>query len=131
MRAAAPCGCAVFGNRDGRLIPGQFARLHMGQGKTEPALVVNDRAIGTDQNKKYVMVVGDDNKAVYREVTPGAFVDGLRVVTSGLTQGERIIVNGLQRVRPGAVVAPELVAMDLKPARQAQASSNAADVVQR
>ena len=101
------------------------------RGKTESALMVNDRAIGTDQNKKYVMVVGDDNKAVYREVTPGAFVDGLRVVTSGLTAGERIIVNGLQRVRPGAVVAPELVAMDLKPARQAQASPSTADVVQR
>jgi membrane fusion protein, multidrug efflux system len=122
---------AVFANRDGRLLPGQFARLQMGQGKTEPALMVNDRAIGTDQTKKFVMVVDADNKAIYREVTPGPFVDGLRVVTSGLTAGERIIVNGLQRVRPGAVVTPEFVAMDLKSARQAQASPNTADVVQR
>src|SRR5215468_10991949 len=102
---------AVFGNADGSLIPGQFARLRMGQPKTEPALMVNERAIGTDQNKKYVMVVGDDNKAAYREVTLGEFVDGLRMVTNGLTAGEKIVVNGLQRVRPGAVLAPKLVSM--------------------
>jgi membrane fusion protein, multidrug efflux system len=102
---------AVFGNADGSLIPGQFARLRMGQPKTEPALVVNERAIGTDQNKKYVMVVGDDNKAAYREVTLGVFVDGLRMVTNGLTAGERIVVNGLQRVRPGALVNPKVVSM--------------------
>ncbi len=74
---------AVFGNAEGGLIPGQFARLRMGQPKTEPALMVNERAIGTDQNKKYVMVVGADNKAAYREVTLGVFVDGLRMVTNG------------------------------------------------
>ncbi|MPZ37427.1 MAG: efflux RND transporter periplasmic adaptor subunit [Rhizobiales bacterium] len=102
---------AVFDNPDGSLMPGQFARLRMGQTKSEPALMVNERAIGTDQNKKFVMVVGDDKKAAYREVTLGAFVDGLRIVTKGLQPGERIIVNGLQRVRPGALVAPELVAM--------------------
>jgi len=102
---------AVFGNADGSLIPGQFARLRMGQPKTEPALVVNERAIGTDQNKKYVMVVGDDNKTAYREVTLGVFVDGLRMVTNGLNAGERIVVNGLQRVRPGALVNPKVVSM--------------------
>jgi multidrug efflux system membrane fusion protein len=102
---------AVFPNRDGSLMPGQFARLQMGQPKTEPAVMVNERAIGTDQNKKFVMVVGADNKAAYREVTLGAFVDSLRVVATGLKPGERIIVNGLQRVRPGAPVAPEVVAM--------------------
>jgi len=107
---------AVFDNPDGSLMPGQFARLGMGQAKPEPALVVNERAIGTDQNKKFVMVVGADNKATYREVTLGAFVDGLRVVTNGLKPGERIIVNGLQRVRPGAVVAPDPVAMAARPA---------------
>ena len=63
---------AVFDNADGSLMPGQFARLRMGQAKTEPALLVNERAIGTDQNKKFVMVVGADNKAEYREVTLGA-----------------------------------------------------------
>ena len=59
------------------------------------------------------MVVDADNKAAYREVTLGASVDGLRVVTSGLQAGERIVVNGLQRVRPGALVAPQVVAMDV------------------
>jgi multidrug efflux system membrane fusion protein len=103
---------AVFANADGSLMPGQFARLRMGQAKTEPALMVNERAIGTDQNKKFVIVVGDDNKAAYREVTLGVFVDGLRRVTNGLTPGERIVVNGLQRVRPGALVTPKLVSMN-------------------
>jgi membrane fusion protein, multidrug efflux system len=118
---------AVFGNADGSLIPGQFARLRMGQPKTEPALMVNERAIGTDQNKKYVMVVGDDNKAAYREVTLGVFVDGLRMVTNGLTAGERIVVNGLQRVRPGALLAPKLVSMSGSDQAQAlPATSNVA-----
>jgi multidrug efflux system membrane fusion protein len=117
---------AVFGNPDGSLIPGQFARVRMGQPKTQPALMVNERAIGTDQNKKYVMVVGDDNKAAYREVTLGVFVDGLRWVTSGLTAGERIVVNGLQRVRPGALLAPKLVSMTASDHAQAPAASNVA-----
>ncbi|MFL6814592.1 MAG: efflux RND transporter periplasmic adaptor subunit [Bradyrhizobium sp.] len=102
---------AVFGNADGSLIPGQFARVRMGQPKTESAMMVNERAIGTDQNKKYVIMVGDDNKAAYREVTLGVFVDGLRRVTNGLAAGERIVVNGLQRVRPGALLDPKLVSM--------------------
>jgi multidrug efflux system membrane fusion protein len=117
---------AVFGNADGILIPGQFARLRMGQPKTEPALMVNERAIGTDQNKKYVMVVGDDNKAAYREVTLGVFVDGLRMVTNGLTAGERIVVNGLQRVRPGALLAPKLVSMTGSDQAQALPTSSVA-----
>ena len=89
----------------------------MGQPKAEPALMISERAIGTDQNKKFVMVVDEDNKAEYREVTLGASVDGLRVVTSGLQAGERIVVNGLQRVRPGALVAPQEVAMDARRSR--------------
>jgi multidrug efflux system membrane fusion protein len=101
----------------------------MGQAKTEPALMVNERAIGTDQNKKYVIVVGTDNKAAYREVTLGAFVDGLRMVTKGLTAGERIVVNGLQRIRPGAPLSPKLVSMT--GAERAQASPPAGDVAAR
>ena len=105
---------AVFDNADGSLIPGQFARLRMGQVKSTEALLVNERAVGTDQNKKFVMVVGSDNKAAYREVTLGANVNGLRIVTSGLQPQERVIVNGLQRVRPGALVAPQPVAMEIR-----------------
>ena len=111
---------AMFDNAAGRLIPGQFARLRMGQPKAEPALMVNERAIGTDQNKKFVLVVSADNKAEYREVTLGANVDNLRVVTSGLKSGERIVVNGLQRIRPGALIVPQVVRMDARSELQAQ-----------
>lgn len=105
---------AVFDNADGALMPGQFARIRMGQVKSTQAVLINERAVGTDQNKKYVMVVGEGNKAEYREVQLGAPVDGLRVVTSGLKAGERIVVNGLQRVRPGAAIAPQDVPMATK-----------------
>ena len=98
---------AVFENRDGSLMLGQYVKLRMGRGKSDQALLVSERAIGTDQNKRFVMVVGDDNKAAYREVTLGTTVNGQRIVTSGLKSGERIIVNGLQRIRPGTLVAPQ------------------------
>ena len=102
---------AVFDNADGILMPGQFATLRMGRAHTEPALLVSERAVGTDQNKKFVMVVGAGNKAEYREITLGAPVDGLRIVTSGLKDNELVVVNGLQRLRPGAQVAPQTVKM--------------------
>jgi membrane fusion protein, multidrug efflux system len=106
---------AAFENKDGALMPGQFARIRMGQAQTTRALLVNERAVGTDQNKKFVLVVGADNKAEYREVILGAPVNGLRVVKGGLKAGERIVVNGLQRVRPGSLVQPQPVSMDAKP----------------
>ena len=102
---------AIFDNRDGTLIPGQFARLRMAQARAFPAVLISERAVGTDQSKRFVMVVGQDNKVDYREVKLGPSVDGLRVVTEGLKADERIVVNGLQRVRPGATVAPEPVVM--------------------
>ena len=102
---------AAFDNPDGKLMPGQFARLRLGQARTEPALAIDERAIGTDQDRRFVMVVGADDIAAYRQVTLGATADGLRLVTSGLKPGERIVVNGLQRIRPGATVAPTLVPM--------------------
>jgi multidrug efflux system membrane fusion protein len=105
---------AVFDNADGSLMPGQFARIRLGQPSTRQALLVSERAIGTDQDKRFVMVVAPDNTAQYREVALGATVDGLRVVTKGLKEGERIVVNGLQRVRPGALVAPQVVPMDAR-----------------
>ena len=102
---------AVFDNADGRLMPGQFAQLRMGRAKPSPTLLISERAVGTDQSKKFVMVVGDDNKAAYREVVLGSSVDGLRIVVSGLKADERVVVNGLQRIRPGSVVAPQAVPM--------------------
>lgn len=103
---------AVFDNPQGRLMAGQFARVRLGRAEASEAIAISERAIGTDQNKKFVMVVGNDNKAAYREIQIGKEVDGLRVVTTGLQPGERIVVNGLQRIRPGAVVEPQPVAMD-------------------
>ncbi|MBT3068119.1 efflux RND transporter periplasmic adaptor subunit [Rhodoferax sp. U11-2br] len=105
---------AVFDNPDGQLMPGQFARIRMGQSTRGVALLINERAVGTDQNKKFVLVVGADKKAMYREVTLGASVNGLRIVKQGLEANERIVVNGLQRIHPGSLVAPQLVEMSAK-----------------
>jgi len=102
---------AVFENANARLMPGQFARLSMGASGARSVLAIDERAIGTDQNKRFVFVVGQDNKAAYREVALGAVADGLRIVTSGLSAGDRIVVSGLQRVRPGVEVAPQAVSM--------------------
>jgi multidrug efflux system membrane fusion protein len=98
---------AVFDNRDGSLMPGQFVKLRMGRAQAEGALLISERAVGTDQDKRFVLVVGADDKAAYREVTLGGSVNGRRIVTSGLEPGERIVVNGLQRVRPGTLIAPQ------------------------
>jgi multidrug efflux system membrane fusion protein len=98
---------AVFGNTGGRLIPGQFVRVRMGQPKAETKVMISERAIGTDQDKKFVFVVGTDNKVAYREIKLGDLNDGQRIVESGLASGDRIVTNGLQRVRPGALVDPQ------------------------
>lgn len=98
---------AVFDNKDGSLIPGQFVKLRMGKAKAESALLVSERAIGTDQDKRFVIVVGPDDKAIWRQVTLGGTANGQRIVTAGLEPGERIVVNGLQRVRAGAQLAPQ------------------------
>lgn len=104
---------AVLDNADGRLTPGLFARVQVGnaQAAAEPTVLIQEAAIGTDQDRKYVYVVGQDNTAEYRVVQLGPRVDGLRVARSGLKAGERIVVNGLQRVKPGAPVVPQQVAM--------------------
>jgi multidrug efflux system membrane fusion protein len=102
---------AVFANPAGDLMPGQFVRLKMGRAVPESVLLVDERAVGSDQDKRYVMVVGADDRAAFRLVTLGRSVDGLRVVTEGLSAGERVIVNGLQRVRPGSPVVAQEVAM--------------------
>ncbi|MGJ4903424.1 efflux RND transporter periplasmic adaptor subunit [Bradyrhizobium sp. HKCCYLS2058] len=102
---------AVFKNEDGRLIPGQFARVRMGQPQQQSLVLLDERAIGTDQDKKFVMVVGDDERAVYRTVSLGGSVDGLRIISAGLKPGERVVVNGLQRVRPGALLKTQVAAM--------------------
>lgn len=123
---------AVFENKGGRLIAGQFVRVRMAQPRQAPVLAVSERAIGTDQDKKFVMVVGADNKAAYREVKLGAMTGDYRIITSGLSANERIVVAGLQRVKPGDDVAPEPVAMDGKsPAEQARISKEPAELAQQ
>ena len=98
---------AVFDNPGNRLIPGQFVRIRMGEPKAEKRLMISERALGTDQDKKYVFLVDAKNTIAYRQVQLGASVDGMRIVEKGLAAGDRIVVNGLQRVRPGTVVDPQ------------------------
>jgi multidrug efflux system membrane fusion protein len=104
---------AMFDNKDGSLIPGLFARVQLGGVGEADAILITDRAIGTDQNHKFVIVVGEDGKTERREIKPGGMADGLRIVESGLKPGEKIIVSGTQRVMmPGQPVMPEIVPMD-------------------
>lgn len=99
---------AVFDNPGGRLIPGQFVRIRMGEPRAESKILVSEKAVGTDQDKKFVFVVEKDNKVAYRPVVLGSLSGGERVVESGLAAGDKVVVNGLQRIRPGAVVDPQV-----------------------
>lgn len=98
---------AVFDNPDGRLIPGQFVRIRMGEPNPLDKILISERAVGTDQDKKFVFVVDGENKVSYRAVELGRSAEGKQIVESGLSSGERIVVNGLQRIRAGAVVDPQ------------------------
>jgi len=102
---------ARFDNADGALVPGLYARIKVGGGAPHQAVMVDDSAIGTDQDKKFVMVVDAGSHARYREVATGNLHEGLRVIDKGLQPGERIIVNGLQRARPDDAVKVKAVAM--------------------
>lgn len=116
---------AVFDNRDGALTPGLYARLRLAGGGAKPTILIDDRAVGTDQSKKFVLVVGADRKVAYREVHLGPVVDGLRAVRDGLAAGESIVVNGTQRVRPGMAVLPSEVAMDARQRTATPVAQNA------
>lgn len=106
---------AKLDNHDRAFTPGLFARVRLLGDKTVDALLINDSAIGTDQTVRYVLVVGADNKVEYRPVKLGPVIDGLRVVREGLKVNDTIVVNGLQRVRPGSPVTPQRVAMGERP----------------
>ena len=101
---------ALFANADGSLLPGMFARVKMGSAVERDAVLLSERAILTDQDRKYVYVVNGDGKATYREVTPGASIAGRRVIDKGLEPGDRVIVGGMMVVRPNASVAPRKAA---------------------
>lgn len=107
----------VFPNADEQLAPGYFARVRVPIGFPHRALLISDRAIDTDQGQKIVYVVDKDNKVVSRPVRLGALHNGLREITSGLKSGERIVVTGLQQVRPGITVEPNQVDMPASEAR--------------
>ena len=113
----------MIDNPDGFLIPGLFARVRLlGSGEYE-ALMIHEAAVMNDQDRKYVYVVGDDNRAVRRDIVLGREVDGLRVVTDGLASGERIVVNGVRKIFfSGAPVQATAVPM-ADPQRSADAGS--------
>jgi len=96
---------ARFDNADGTLVPGMFVSVRMADAASSDVLLVPERALGTDQSKHFVFVVDGAGKATFREVTLGAVVDGKRVVTSGLSRGDKVIVDGIQHIQPGALVA--------------------------
>ena len=104
-------GRAVFDNRDGRFTPGLYARLKLVGSSQYAAALIRDEAVGTDLGKKFVLVLDKDNAVQYRAIELGPKLEGLRIVRSGLSKGERIVVNGLQRAFPGATVDPQTVPM--------------------
>ncbi|HTH60065.1 MAG TPA: efflux RND transporter periplasmic adaptor subunit [Paraburkholderia sp.] len=103
---------ARFDNADGTLVPGLYARIKVSGSVPHPALLVDDAAIGTDQDKKFVFVVDGNNQVVYRAVQTGSEQGNLRVIVGGLKEGDRVIVNGTQRVRPGVQVRAHMVPMN-------------------
>jgi RND family efflux transporter MFP subunit len=105
---------AVFANKDELLSPGLFGRVRVPIGVPHKALLVTERALDTDQGQKIVYVVDTDNRVASRPVQLGALHDGLRAITDGLKPGERVIITGLQQVRPGLTVEPNLVDMPVR-----------------
>ncbi len=97
---------AIFTNDDGALLPGMFARTQIGSAGTENKITITEKAIQTDQNRKFVYIVGEDNAATYREVKPSDTVNGERIILSGLQPGDKVIVDNLMKIRPGAKVQP-------------------------
>lgn len=108
---------AKFDNADGVLVPGMFVTVRLAAATEPEAILVPDRALGFDQSKRYVYVVGADNKVGYREVELGRQVQAQRIVLKGVAAGERVIVSGLQHVRPAATVDPQEAGADGRTAR--------------
>lgn len=103
---------ASFDNAEGQFTPGLAARLRMESPVAHDAVLVPDRAIGTDQSKKFVFVVDGDGKPQFREITLGALFKGMRVVQGSVEPGERVVVEGMQRIKPGMMVTPQLLKVD-------------------
>jgi RND family efflux transporter MFP subunit len=118
---------AVVPNKDQFLRPGLFARVRVPVGEPHAALLVTERALATNQGQKYLYVVNDKNEVVYRPVTVGGTDGGLRIIQDGLKPGERIIIDGVLRVRPGAVVDPKPGQMDASSNNEADKAGKPAD----
>jgi multidrug efflux system membrane fusion protein len=101
---------AVFPNQDGAVLPGLFARIRVPLTAEYPALMISESAVATDQAQKFVLALTSSNTVEYRSITLGPSIDGQRVVRSGVNAGDEIVVNGLQRVRPGMQVVAEKAA---------------------
>ncbi|HEY2659505.1 MAG TPA: efflux RND transporter periplasmic adaptor subunit [Caulobacteraceae bacterium] len=101
-------GRAIFDNADGALTPGLFARVRLVSRQVQPAALVPEQALGTDLGKRYVLVLGAGDHVQYRPVTLGRAVGEYRIVLAGLAPGEKIVTSGLQKVKPGDVVTPQL-----------------------
>jgi len=114
---------ALFPNRDRILSPGLFVRVQVPVSDSQPSLLVAERALGSDQGKKFLYVVDDKDVVLRRDVEIGILSDGLRVIRSGLNGGERVILDGLQRVQPKKKVNPKNVAMVPKDSPAATADS--------
>jgi RND family efflux transporter MFP subunit len=102
---------AVLQNKEGRFAPGLFARVQLLGSGEYSAILIEDRAVNTDQSQKYVLLLGADDQIEYRKVTLGRVIEGLRIVREGLKPGDVIVVNGAQRVHPGVKVTPQRVTM--------------------
>ena len=114
----------VFENAKEYLTPGLFVRVRTPFGVPHRALLVNERAIGTDQRQKYLLTVNKRDVVEYRRVTVGRLLDGLRVIESGLKPDDLVIVNGLQRARPGSTVQPRAAASAVATAQPASAGQS-------
>ena len=112
----------VFPNPDGSLVPGLYARVRVPVSAPQPTLLVSEKAIETDQGQKFVLVVGTDHVASYRTVKLGGSIGEKRIVLDGLNVGDRVIVDGLQRVQPGIVVNVGSLAVTAPPAGKALSS---------
>jgi multidrug efflux system membrane fusion protein len=106
-------GRAIFANADGKFTPGLFARIRLVSAESREVALAPDRAVATDLGKRYVVVVNGSNKAEYRPVEIGPLAGNLRIIRSGLKPGDRVIVGGLQKVKPGDTVAPIKVRTEL------------------
>jgi multidrug efflux system membrane fusion protein len=122
---------AVFDNTDASYTPGLYVHLQLRSESKQPRALIDDRAVGTDLGNKFVYVLDKDRKVDYRKISTGPLLDGLRVVTDGLTANDIVVVSGLQHVKPGMEVNPTKVAMatrsaDFDPTQIASTGPNGA-----